>query len=227
MDENDNPIIKNTGDINIDTTTYFQEQTQNITQNGEYIYEQNENGAWHLELKPQDSIEPTDININIPPPTITSQIQNNGYYKFNDNWNGLVSGTSSDYNLNINVNSNPLINIKYVKQDYYSDIYEIKGNFIYNNTGRYINVPSKCSLIFFDPTPNNYYQINYITNQTTSTTSTSVYENSYYYIINKYDTNIILLDENRNEVLNIIDIYTDTYATRIRLYKNCFNIILN
>lgn len=70
MDEDNNPIIKNTGDINIDTTTYFQEQTQNITQNGEYIYEQNENGAWHLELKPQDSTEPTDVNINITPPSI-------------------------------------------------------------------------------------------------------------------------------------------------------------
>lgn len=70
MDEDNNPIIKNTGDINIDTTTYFQQETQNITQNGDYIYEQNENGAWHLELKPQDSTEPTDVNINITPPSI-------------------------------------------------------------------------------------------------------------------------------------------------------------
>lgn len=68
MDEdNNNPIIKNTGDINIDTRTYFQKETQNITQNGDYIYEQNEDGAWHLESKPQDSTEPTDVQINIPP----------------------------------------------------------------------------------------------------------------------------------------------------------------
>lgn len=88
MDEDDNPIIKNTGDINIDTTTYFQQETQNITQNGDYIYEQNENGAWHLELKSQDSTEPTDVNINIPITnnTITNltakgyQQDENGYY---------------------------------------------------------------------------------------------------------------------------------------------------
>lgn len=87
-DNNNNSIIKNTGDINIDTTTYFQEQTQNITQNGDYIYEQNENGAWHLELKSQDSTEPTDVNINIPITnnTITNltakgyQQDENGYY---------------------------------------------------------------------------------------------------------------------------------------------------
>jgi hypothetical protein len=65
MDEDNNPIIKNTGDINIDTRTYFQKETQNITQNGDYIYEQNENGAWHLESKPQDSTEPTDVKIEI------------------------------------------------------------------------------------------------------------------------------------------------------------------
>lgn len=103
MDEDGNPIIKNTGDINIDTTTYFQDNTQDINDNGEYIYEQNENGAWHLVLKPQSSTEPTDVNIDIPPPTITSPIENNGYYKFNGNT--LINGTSSDYNLNVNVSN--------------------------------------------------------------------------------------------------------------------------
>lgn len=111
MDEDNNPIIKNTGDINIDATTYFQQETQNITQNGNYIYEQNENGAWHLELKPQDSTEPTDVKINISPPTIITPIQNNGYYKFNGNT--LISGTDQDYNININVQKKITINELY------------------------------------------------------------------------------------------------------------------
>lgn len=88
MDEdNNNPIIKNTGDINIDTRTYFQKETQNITQNGDYIYEQNENGAWHLESKPQDSTEPTDVKINISIPTL----EISKYFKLYNEVNGEVT----------------------------------------------------------------------------------------------------------------------------------------
>lgn len=43
------------------------------------------------------------IRVNIPPPTITNAIQNNGYFKFNENWNELVNGSSTDYDLNIDV----------------------------------------------------------------------------------------------------------------------------
>lgn len=42
-----------------------------------------------------------DINVNNTP-TITSPITDNGYYKFDGNT--LISGSPSDYNLNVNVN---------------------------------------------------------------------------------------------------------------------------
>lgn len=43
------------------------------------------------------------IRVNIPPPTISSTISTNGYYKFNTNWNGLIEGTEQDYELDIQV----------------------------------------------------------------------------------------------------------------------------
>lgn len=43
------------------------------------------------------------VNVNIPPPSISSTIKNNGYYKFNSDWNGLIEGTQQDHELDINV----------------------------------------------------------------------------------------------------------------------------
>ena len=41
--------------------------------------------------------------VNIPPPKINSPTTNNGFYKFNDNWNALTEGSSEDHDLIIQV----------------------------------------------------------------------------------------------------------------------------
>lgn len=41
--------------------------------------------------------------VDIPPPKINSPTTNNGFYKFNDNWNALTEGSSEDHDLIIQV----------------------------------------------------------------------------------------------------------------------------
>jgi hypothetical protein len=227
MDEDNNPIIKNTGDINIDTTTYFQQETQNITQNGDYIYEQNENGAWHLELKPIDSTEQTDVNINISStpiyPTITSPIESNGYYKFDGNT--LISGTEQDYNLYVNT---PPISNKVV---FYS-MNHGGNNYLFStfsNTSSTISLPANSTtLLIFDR--NTYYIFKVYKNTSSSSVSYSnISGNNYYYKILSSPSNnrIIFMDLSNTTIfeLNLVDI-KDNYESIIfpRLFKNYFDI---
>lgn len=225
MDEDNNPIIKNTGDINIDTTTYFQQETQNITQNGDYIYEQNENGAWHLELKPQDSTEPTDVNINISStpiyPTITSPIENNGYYKFDGNT--LVSGTDQDYNLNVNVlPTSTKINLTSFSSE--------SGNYLFTNmitsTERTIQINYKNSMFFIRQT-NSSYQLFLKTNNFSSSAINQSLENGDKYIIINSLTNYINLnDDNNNTIIKLWENDTnDRNYSLMEIYKSKFNII--
>jgi len=43
------------------------------------------------------------IDVNIPPPNINSPTTNNGFYKFNNDWNALIQGSSEDHDLIIQV----------------------------------------------------------------------------------------------------------------------------
>lgn len=191
MDEDNNPIIKNTGDINIDTTTYFQQETQNITQNGDYIYEQNENGAWHLELKPQDSTEPTDVNINI-----------NTNSKINFKGVSLSSSTSS-----------PVLLRKFDKT---------------NSQGESVTMPGRTSMIYIENLTNyDYFSVQFIHNSATSSKSKNLNSNVYYRIFGDYNR-IYLYDENNEVFCDLYDVNnTDSNDTKINLYKNKFNLILN
>lgn len=225
MDEDGNPIIKNTGDINIDTTTYFQDNTQDINDNGEYIYEQNENGAWHLVLKPQGSTEPTDVNIDIPPPTITTPIENNGYYKFNGN--NLINGTSSDYNLNVQVNSK--INIKYYNNSTNSSPILLR-NMIYNNTTTSVSIGNNRILIYINKTAVGW-SIKSLVNKSGYNTSYSILGNSYYSILNILNDDekvVYLFDENQNKICILYDgNATDGYESYMILYDRFFNLIFD
>lgn len=238
MDEDNNPIIKNTGDINIDTTTYFQQETQNITQNGDYIYEQNENGAWHLELKPQDSTEPTDVNINISSPPVEfeqSNITNNGYYLMNKNSTTNkyepVLSTPSNYNLNINVNSSPTpskINIKYVGKigDTPFDI----SNYNYNNSSSSISVsvPKSKTLIVLTPdydyNNNSVISISKYDNNDSGAISRYVIGYSYYYIFDP--SSLYVYDENQS-IINICTFSSNRQYINSYFSKDKFNLILN
>lgn len=221
MDEDNNPIIKNTGDINIDTTTYFLKDTQNITQNGDYIYEQNENGAWYLQLKPQDSTEETDVNINIPPPTITSQIQNNGYYKFNDNWNGLISGTNQDYNINVEVNNRVIIN----KITTFTDDISSTNNgwtYISNSREQLINT----GYIYFvinKNNENNTYAFTFV-NRAYQSFSIYVNSNSWMYINSgSSSTNQIKFWKDDQIICHLFEHGNDSYESDFILSQDCFD----
>lgn len=74
------------------------------------------------------------INVNIPPPSISSTIKNNGYYKFNTGWNGLIQGTELDYELDINVK--PLLQNKTVT----IDSIESNQSTVITKTGDYVSL---------------------------------------------------------------------------------------
>lgn len=233
MDEDNNPIIKNTGDINIDTTTYFQQETQNITQNGDYIYEQNENGAWHLELKPQDSTEPTDVNINISSPPVEfeqSNITNNGYYLMNKNSTTNkyepIQSTSSNYDLNINVNSK--INIKYISNSSSSpnNLIAIKDTNWVTGGSQNVTVPANSLLITIIPKEqtddtNETFQIFCSGN---SSYTETIGSGRYYYILS--GRNLYLFDENENNFL-YINISSALRYESFYFNKNNFNLIFD
>lgn len=168
-DNNNNSIIKNTGDINIDTTTYFQQETQNITQNGEYIYEQNENGAWHLELKSQDSTEPTDVNINISIPPPTSNVLYMDYFYVSASQNSLPSDSNAEICTRERWNSTSSTSIK---------------------------VPSKCTLILVYnnyPSSSEYISFSVLANNNSTSANVNLYSGGYYYITEAKSTAFIYL----------------------------------
>lgn len=192
MDEDDNPIIKNTGDINIDTTTYFQQETQNITQNGDYIYEQNENGAWHLELKSQDSTEPTDVNINIPITnnTITNltakgyQQDENGYY--------IMASVPENINTYCKTIKQYITNIPLTSIDNWEDLVYKFGNMLltgqcHYGIGVYNARLNRCSDYTYYNNMGNIYLNNQ--NWTLATSNSSSRCDGTFYITIKYDSN--------------------------------------
>ena len=205
MDEDGNPIIKNTGDINIDTTTYFQDGTQNINNNGKYIYEQNENGAWHLELKPQGSTEPTDVNIDIPPPTITNPITSNGYYKFDGN-NNLINGTSSDYNLNINVQNNKFYITSIIVGTNNENIASSNTNWTYytNYSNQTFSTGTEVITIYKNTTDNNYVIKLY---HNINNNSISIFGKTWVFTkdTDTYYSALRFIDENNNFLFSMMD----------------------
>lgn len=99
-----------------------------INQNGEYDVVNNDGNNDDIEFQKQnntptptpqlllrkkdlrddpmnDDTETTlgSFTVNIPAPNIIDTIENNGYYKFNESWNALVSGSEQDHQLVINV----------------------------------------------------------------------------------------------------------------------------
>lgn len=231
MDEDNNPIIKNTGDINIDTTTYFQEQTQNITQNGDYIYEQNENGAWHLELKPQDSTEPTDVNINISSPPVEfeqSNITNNGYYLMNKNSTTNkyepVLSTPSNYDLNINITpTQSKINIKSFA---YTPNSIISINSINASTTN-VTVPPNNSLVYFYDFSNDKYKIYFYINRSSSNVTRYLNGYSRYYIGSGSSNSLYLYDDNNNEIMEFLMNQSVSSILESYFNKNHYNLILD
>lgn len=155
-----------------------------ITENGSYILGQNDEDLDDLEInldnnnsnsnpqrslnlsKTRDTIDPTytlgKFNVNVNPPTITSPITSNGYYKFDGNT--LISGTNQDYNLNVQVSSTtPRIIINNISIDYLDTSYVMK---IAVN-GRYSITDQTYSYLFLT-LYNGYYYLHLILKNSSS-----------------------------------------------------------
>lgn len=213
-----------------------------ITENGSYILGQNDEDLDDLEMnlddnsnsnsnpqrslnlsKTRDTIDPTytlgKFNVNIDPPTITSPVTSNGYYKFDGNT--LNPGTSSDYNLNVSVTTNPKINFKYISISG-STNYVIKDLSIATD----IVLPGNSSAIsiFYDIS-SQYYRINYNYNNKSSSVTKSSSYSRYYIIINDYASQIVFKDENGNIIYRLHNITYDTLNLSLELYKTNFNLV--
>lgn len=137
-----------------------------------------------------------NFDINIPPPTITSPIQNNGYYKIDEN-NTLINGTSSDYNLNVKVK----IEINKIYTNYNTLLNFQKAN---SATTLYIPNNNLFVNIYEHPTENHYY-INIVINYSGSTVALVVGKDQLYTLLQ--------------------DDYNHSYSnTTIELYNNDLKI---
>lgn len=157
------------------------------------------------------------------PPTISTPIENNGYYKFNGN-NTLINGTSSDYNLNVQVNSK--INItKFLNSSNGTPI--LLKNMYYNG-GYSVSLTSNKILIhIYRSYSNNGWMVICECNQSSYTNTVSL-NTGYYYILNYVESNIYLLDENDNKVCIVRDENTINNAySSVMLYDNFFNLSFN
>lgn len=159
-------------------------------------------------------------NVNINPPKITSTITSNGYYKFNNNWNGLVSGNSYDYNLNVNVNNK--INITNFKLGLSNTVIYL-SNLTKTTSAISINVPPNYCLL----TIKKYYGYitNFFVNKNNNNFQFPIAENSHYILINNSDNyNYVILRNGNNNIISIYDKDDDFFSTTINLQSEYFNI---
>lgn len=137
------------------------------------------------------------------------------------------AGEAIEGTFEINITPTPSkINIKYVSIN--NNEIEIKNNFTYTNISTNINIPRYSLLIYIiDYDYLGFYNVRMEYNNS-SNTNTSIPSSSYYYIANINDSQLKLLDENRNLVLSLYEeIANDNIYTHCSIYKNFFNIILN
>lgn len=223
--------LRATGDTEIEITT-----------NGTYILGQNDEDPDDLEMDEEiptnsnqqrsltlskmgtrDTISTFTLgkfNVNVPSPTINSPITSNGYYKFDGNT--LISGTNQDYNINVNVNSNPIINIKSIKNLSSSTIIPLTNFTKITTSTLRVSIPPKSTMIgFIEYSTNFRIIITANTNSFTSDVDRPI--NTYYYILNN-NNNILLLNENNETIL---EIQGNNDSSQYYLYKTIFNLIFD
>jgi len=159
-------------------------------------------------------------------PTITSPIESNGYYKFNGN--NLINGTSSDYNLNVQVSSK--INIKRIAM-YTNGV----SNFTVTHstqTGS-ILLPNDSVCFTIEDKTNEYFMRIY--HNKTGSNINVYYYNNYYYYSNTIYTNqqynpLYFYNEDNIEIFRsyIDDLNNSNNIDDIIVFnKNIFNMDFN
>lgn len=142
------------------------------------------------------------------PPTITSPIESNGYYKFDGNT--LVSGTSSDYNLHIDIPQtiSNIVNINKLRMVYSSgdpeyNLLASQSNWTYySNSTTLTNTNNKVIISIYYWHGAKEYRINYFNKYTSDTFQ--AYGNSWVYISSSFSTNYALIAFNDSSRILII-----------------------
>lgn len=133
------------------------------------------------------------FKVNVPPPTISSPITSNGYYKFDGNI--LIPGTDQDYNIYINIESIPKLTLDNIKTyNYYEasnkyftvlnkKVYKINGNdssITLSATPVQISTDTQYVIcLVFVKMFKNTYLIETVFNYTSTTTLTDLSKGSY------------------------------------------------
>ena len=207
------------GETGLVIEEYIPEPEPNINTRA-MIIDEEENDNGEIILRGQSNVrglpDPTgeaiegNFNINIPPPTITNPITNNGYYKFNGN--NLISGTDQNYNLYVNIPpptiTNPVTNNGY---------YKFNGNNLISGTNQnynlYVNVPTpsnvkvikKISPSYNDAVSPTFPLLNPILTKNLPTKNGGAYET------------VIL---NANTIGVIISEFSDSYQIQVKCNRN-------
>ena len=150
------------------------------------------------------------------PPTIISPVTSNGYYKFDGNT--LVSGTSSDYNLNVNVNSSTKVSkigfdTSYNQYNYIATNDNNNRWTFYENATN-VSISADYEIVSIRKINDSswqsgyYWEIRYSLN-TSQQSSYRIYPNTwFYYRLNSNDDASIYLyfwDNNNKKVIRIKD----------------------
>lgn len=189
----------------------------NVTQN------QNNQQIQRLERALKSTTRDTNnlynsFEVEAIPPTITTDITSNGYYKFNDNWNGLVSGTSSDYNLNINVSTpTPTISVTDIKLG--GNSIAVQNQWTFTRSSQSISGTSGYDIVIIRLS-GNYYYINFYHKTTSS--SISVSSNSWYWR-GSSEWYFLTLHNNDTIILELDDTIRDSYDQKLLINKNYLN----
>lgn len=101
--EPEEEILENNSNTRVMIIDENEEMEEEENNNNGQIVLRGQNNVRGLPDPTGEAIEGT-FNINISPPTITTPIIYNGYYKFDGNT--LISGTDQDYNIYINIPQN-------------------------------------------------------------------------------------------------------------------------
>lgn len=143
-----------------------------------------------------------NFDINIPPPTITSPIQNNGYYKFNGN--NLISGTNQDYNLNVNV-QNKFYITSIIFGINNENIASSNTNWTYYTDYTHTTFSTGTEVItIYKNTTNNNYTIKLYHN---IDNSIYIYDKTWVFTknVDTYYSSLRFIDENNNFLFSMLD----------------------
>lgn len=152
------------------------------------------------------------------PPSITSPITSNGYYKFDGNT--LISGTNQDYNINVAVNNVVSINKITVGSDTIISNSN-SGWTYYENSSSVRTYYNYLNIVISKNNTDNIYEIRIYYKSSTGNGTMAIKSNSWVYYSN--NNNTISFFKNDQMICSLKDINSDNSDTFMYLSQNLFN----